>query len=145
MIDSTLANCVKPNQSASHGLIYWLTDSKCFVAWLEGGLRIKSISDRIVALYRKLHVMKLKLAPIWIPRSDCTITLADTVLKFKDTHDWGLIDKSFKILQELSLTEFTLDDFANCTNKRCPKFYSKVQVQVLQELTASCMIGAINM
>ena len=126
VIESTLENCVKPNQSASHGLIYWLTDSKCLVAWLERGSRIKSISDRIVALYRKLHVMKLKLVPIWIPRSDHIITLADAVSKFKDTDDWGLSDKSFKILQELSFTKFTLDAFANCTNKKCPKFYSKV-------------------
>ena len=126
VIESTLENCVKPNQSVSHGLIYWLTDSKCLVAWLERGSRINSISDRIVALYRKLHGMKLKLVPMWIPRSDYIIALADSVSKFKDTDDWGLSAKSFKILQELSATKFTVDTFANCTNKKCPKFYSKV-------------------
>ena len=126
VIESTLENCVKPNQSDSHKLIYWLTDSKCLVAWLERGSKIKSISDRIVVLFRKLHQMKLRLVPIWIPRSDYIITLADAVSKFKDTDDWGLSEKSFKILQDLSPTKFTLDTFANCTNKKCPKFYSKV-------------------
>ena len=74
--------------------------------------------------------VKLKLAPIWIPRSDYIIALADSVSKFKDTDDWGLSEKSFKILQELSPTKFTVDTFANCTNKKCPKFYSKVQVTI---------------
>ena len=126
VIESTLENCVKPNQSDSHKLIYWLTDSKCLVAWLERGSKIKSISDRIVVLFRKLHQMKLRLVPIWIPRSDYIITLADAVSKFKDTDDWGLSEKSFKILQDLSPVKFTVDTFANCTNKKCPKFYSKV-------------------
>ena len=47
-------------------------------------------------------------------------------MKFKDTDNWGLSDKSFKIIQELSPTQFTVDTFINCTNKKCPKFYPNV-------------------
>ena len=39
--------------------------------------------------------------------------------KLKDTDDWGISDKSFKILEELS-------PFANCTNNKCAKLYSNV-------------------
>ena len=92
---------------------------------IERGSRINSISDRIVALYRKLHRMKPKPAPTWIPRSDHITAPADSASKPKDTDDWGPSEKSFKILQEPSPTKPTVDTLANCTNKKCSKFHSK--------------------
>ena len=126
VIESTLENCFNLDPTCNHKLIYWLTDSQVLVAWLERGSKIPAISERVVALYRKLHNMKLRLVPVWIPRSDYLISLADAVSKFKDTDDWGINGKSFKILEELSPSKFTVDTFANCTNKKCTKFYSKV-------------------
>ena len=123
VIESSVEN-VKPEQMSGHSLVYWLTDSKCLVAWLERGSKIAVISERIVALFRKLQKMKLVL--VWIPRSDYLITLADAASKFKDTDDWGLNEKSFRLLEDLSPVKFTLDAMANCTNKKCRKFYSKV-------------------
>ena len=107
-------------------LIYWLTDSQVLCIWLNTGSRISSVASRIVKLFRTLHKLKIRIVPIWLPRSEALIQLADKVSKFKDTDDWGLSTKSFKILQEIENCKFTLDAFASCTNKKVAKFYSKV-------------------
>ena len=63
---------------------------------------------------------------MWVPRENELIVLADTVSKFHDTDDWGLDNRSFKILEMVSENKFTCDAFSNCTNKHVDKFYSKV-------------------
>ena len=107
-------------------ILYWLTDSQVVCRWLMKGSSIQSVQKRLVKLFKMLHVLGLRLVPVWLPREHELIVLADSVSKFHDTDDWGLDRKSFSILEKLSPRKFTLDAFANCTNKQVDKFYSKV-------------------
>ena len=69
----------------------------------------------------------MRLEQIWVPRSNFLIQIADAASKLRDTDDWGPTRKSFRILEQLSPEKFTLDAFANCTNKQLDKFFSKTQ------------------
>ena len=107
-------------------ILYWMTDSQVVCTWLLKGSSIESVRRRLVKLYKMLQVLGLRLVPVWLPREHELIVLADSVSKFADTDDWGLDNKSFKILEMVSPKKLTLDAFSNCTNKHVGKFYSKV-------------------
>ena len=118
---------IKPGVKGNNPtILYWMTDSQVVCTWLLKGSSIESVRKRLVRLYKMLHMLGLRLVPVWLPREHELIVLADSVSKFADTDDWGLDKKSFKILEMVSPRKFTLDAFSNCTNKQVDKFYSKV-------------------
>ena len=129
-IDKAVKNTIdkmKPEMKRiSPTILYWMTDSQVVCTWLLKGSSIESVRKRLVKLYKMLQVLGLRLVPVWLPREHELIVLADSVSKFADTDDWGLDNKSFKILEMVSPRKFTLDAFSNCTNKHVAKFYSKV-------------------
>ena len=125
-VETTLKHLETKLEVEKPTLVYWMTDSQVLCTWLTKGTSIEPVRIRIVKLYKHLHKLRLRLVPIWVPREDLLIQLADCASKHQDTDDWGLNSKSFKIIQELSPQEFTLDVFANCTNKQVHKFFSKV-------------------
>ena len=51
--------------------------------------------------------------------------MADECSKFRDTDDWGLSRRSFRIVERLFKIKFTCDAFANGTNWKVAKFYTK--------------------
>ena len=106
--------------------LYWTTDSQVLVVWLTKGTKILFIQQKLIALYKMLHQLRVRIIPIWLPRSNALIRMADECSKFRDTDDWGLSLRSFKIVEKLFRVKFTCDACANGTNKKTEKFYSKV-------------------
>ena len=126
-IEATLERLSPALSDKNQTLLYWMTDSQVLCTWLTKGTAIEAVRQRLVNLYRLLHTLRLRLEPIWVPRTHFLIQLADSASKFRDTDDWGLNRNSFRILEQLSPEKFTLDAFANCTNKQLDKFFSKTQ------------------
>ena len=125
-VESAVEKMKKDLKKINPTILYWMTDSQVVCRWLLKGSSLQSVQRRLVRLFKMLQVFGLRLVPVWLPREHELIVLADSVSKFHDTDDWGLDRKSFKILEMLTPRKFTLDAFANCTNKQVDKFYSKV-------------------
>ena len=106
--------------------MYWVTDSQVLAVWLQKGTKIVSIQEKISSLFRLLHGMRARIIPVWSPRTNTMIRMADEVSKFHDTDDWGLERGALKILEDIFRKKFTCDMFANGTNKEVTKFYLKV-------------------
>ena len=106
--------------------IYWVTDSRVLTVWLQKGTKIPSVQERIVGIFRILHSIEAQIIPIWSPRENKLITMADECSKFRDSDDWGIDMKAIKVLENIFGQTFTCDMFANATNRRMNKFYSKV-------------------
>ena len=125
-VENTIERIESDLKKNNPTILYWLTDSQVLCRWLLKGSSIEAIRKRLVRLFKRLQLLRLRLVPVWLPREHELIVLADSVSKFHDTDDWGLDIRSFKILEMLSPRKFSLDAFANCTNKHVAKFYSKV-------------------
>ena len=106
--------------------LYWTTDSQALVVWINKGTKILFIQQKLVALYKMLHRLQVRIVPIWSPRNNALIQLADECSKFLDTDDWGLSQKSSRIVEKLFKIKFTCAAFANGINWKTTKFYSKV-------------------
>ena len=106
--------------------LYWVTDSHVLTIWLKKGSKVLAIQNKVSELFRLLSKLKLRIIPIWKPRSNRLIAIADEASKFRDTDDWGVSRKSFKNLEFIFNTQFTLDVFANGTNWKVSKFFTKV-------------------
>ena len=106
--------------------LYWVTDSQVLAIWLRKGTRIEHIQRKLVDLFKLLHRSDIRLIPMWKPRENKLIQLADSVSKFRDTDDWGISKKGFRILEAVFKLKFSCDVFASSTNAKVPKFYSKV-------------------
>ena len=123
-------NAVKRMESAflssQLSTLYWVTDSQVLTIWLKKGSKVLAIQNKVSELFRLLHKLKLRIIPIWKPRSNRLIAIADEASKFRDTDDWGVSRKSFKNLEFIFNTQFTLDVFANGTNWKVSKFFTKV-------------------
>ena len=106
--------------------LYWVTDSKVLTIWLQKGSKVITIQKMLVKLFRLLHRMKLRIIPIWKTRDNALIRLADQASKFRDTDDWGISRRAYNVLEFVFNTQFTLDVYANSTNRKVGKFFSKV-------------------
>ena len=124
---STAVNRMR-DKFTSSGLstLYWVTDSQVLTIWLRKGSKVLAIQQMLVELFRLLHDLKIRIIPIWQPRENRLITIADQASKFRDTDDWGITRKSFRILEFIFDTQFTLDVYANGTNHKVNRFFSKV-------------------
>ena len=106
--------------------LYWVTDSQVLAIWLEKGSKVLAIQNKLSELFCLLHKLKLRIIPVWKPRSNKLIVAVDEVSKFRDTDDWGVSRRSFRNLEFIFKTKFTLDVFANGTNWKVGKFFTKV-------------------
>ena len=105
---------------------YWVTDSQVLTVWLRKGSKVKFIQNCLVQLYQILRELNVQIIPVWLPRDSKLIRIADAASKYNDTDDWGISRKGFKILEQIFNIKFTCDVFANGTNWKTNKFYSKV-------------------
>ena len=124
---STAVNRMQ-DQFTNSGLstLYWVTDSQVLTIWLQKGSKVLAIQQMVADLFRLLHRLKIRLIPIWQPRENRLIAIADKASKYRDTDDWGISRKSFKILEFIFNTQFTLDVYTNGTNWKVCRFFSKV-------------------
>ena len=106
--------------------LYWVTDSQVLTIWLKKGSKVLAIQNMMIELFHLLHKLQIRIIPIWKPRTNRLITIADKASKFRDTDDWGISRKSFRNLEFIFNTQFTLDVYANGTNWKVAKFFTKV-------------------
>ena len=106
--------------------IYWVTDSQVLVVWLQKGTKILYVQEKLVEIFKLLHSIQARIIPIWSPRENSLIKLADELSKFNDTDDWGVEPAAVRAMENIFSERFTCDLFANSTNNKVDKFYSKV-------------------
>ena len=125
-VQATVSRLKKDIAASGVQTLYWVTDSQVLSVWLQKGSKIKFIQRSLVQLFHILRELKVQLIPVWVPRESQLIKIADAASKFNDTDDWGISMKGFRILENIFRVKFTCDVFANGTNKKTQKFYSKV-------------------
>ena len=125
-VSTTIERMQERFLSSGLSTLYWLTDSQVLVTWLQKGSKVLTIQRKLVELFSLLHKLKIKIVPIWKPRDNRLISLADQISKYRDTDDWGISRKYFRVLEFVFNTSFTLDVFANGSNGKVTKFFSKV-------------------
>ena len=91
--------------SSQLSTLYWVTDSQVLTIWLRKGFKVLAIQNKVSELFRLLHKLKLRIIPIWKPRSNRLIAIADEASKFRDTDDWGVSRKSFKNIEFIFNTQ----------------------------------------
>ena len=109
------------------GLVLWLTDSQnCFSFLLRGSNlpHIQTVARDIKILEFNLGI---KIQPVWVPRTNPLLVLADLGSKFdKSTDEWSIDLFSFKKIQNYFQVTFTFDAFASNENRRTQKYFSKI-------------------
>ena len=109
------------------GPLYWLTDSLNVFYFLKRGSRHALIQNDIM----KLKILELNLGceiiPVWQPRSQYNMVLADLGSKmFLSSDEWSIDKTSFhKICHSFGL-KATIDGFATRENSLLPRFFSKI-------------------
>ena len=125
-VSSALKRLKTEIKNAKITTIYWVTDSQVLVVWLQKGTKIAHAQDKIVEIFNLLHSIQARIIPIWSPRENNLIRLADELSKFNDTDDWGIEPAALRALETIFSEKFTCDMFANSTNRKVEKFFSKV-------------------
>ena len=108
-------------------IVYWLTDSKCNYSFLKFGSRKPYIQKIILQI--KLFELRYDfcIIPIWAPRTNALIAMADAGSKFStSTDEWSIDRISFENICSKFGTWPTVDAFASSENRRCSKFFSKI-------------------
>ena len=109
------------------GLIYWLTDSQNAFNFLNRGSRKLYIQQDVLKVKLLEKRLGLKISPIWVPRTDSNIVLADIGSKLdKSSDEWSIDSNSFDAILNFFEISVTLDGFATNENRKCQKFFSKI-------------------
>ena len=104
-------------------LLYWLTDSTNLVTFLTKGSTKPAIQAIVVEVLILARSLNCTLQPIHLLRDDPRITIADAGSKAPDTDDWSVDQATFTWLSR-ELGPFTIDCFADESNKKVPRFFS---------------------
>ena len=114
-------------KSKSGEVLYWITDSKCCESFLKKGSRKEHIQDVLLDIKRIEFELRLTIIPIWAPRTDLNLVLADIGSRLSSsTDEWKIDDHSFELLQSHFGVRVSCDCFATSSNTRCDKFFSHV-------------------
>ena len=109
------------------GLIYWLTDSKNVHNFLNRGSRKPEIQRDVVTIKILEKKFNILIVPIWSPRTDVNIQLADVGSKMNQNSDeWSIDQNSYKFIESQFSICFTLDCFATEKNSKCNFYFSKI-------------------
>ena len=105
--------------------LYWQTDSRnCFNFLLRGSRRPKIQRD--VFIIKKMEkALNVLIIPVWTPREQARLVLADLGSKFSNSTDEWAIDRSqlMQVFETLHCWP-TVDAFAASHNHICENFYS---------------------
>ena len=110
-----------------HSLVYWLTDSKNCHSFILRGSRHRHIQTVVLRL--KCLELKLctKIVPVWVPRTDKLLVLADIGSKLgNSTDEWGIDSRTYQYICRYFNVIPTIDCFATSINTKCTQFFSKV-------------------
>ena len=105
--------------------IFWQTDSKNCYNFLLKGSRVPAIQTAVFevkVLEKELNIIVL---PVWTPRSQDRLVLADAGSKFSTSTDEWCVSRA-DLLNIFSDMQFwpTVDGFASGHNKICDKFFA---------------------
>jgi len=108
-------------------IFIWFTDSQSVCRFQKKGsyhFKIQKEVLKINALEKKHNLIFL---PIWLPRENYHIQLADLGSKIhKSIHEWGISEESYdKVLQHFTVIP-TFDAFATQRNSKTTKYFSKI-------------------
>ena len=109
------------------GIVYWLTDSQNVHNFLNRGSRKPEIQRDVVTIKILERKLSVNIIPIWSPRNDVNIALADVGSKLNQSSDeWSIDVNSYKFIEAQFSLRFTLDCFATAKNSKCNRFFSKI-------------------
>jgi hypothetical protein len=117
--------------------LYWLTDSTNLVSFLTKGSMKKPIQDDILKVLEYARMLNMSIIPIHLLRDDPRINLADAGSKCPDSDDWSIDSASFNRISE-QYGPFSIDLFADQSNKKVTCFYSNYQCPTSIGIDAFC-------
>jgi len=114
----------------STNLVYWQTDNQACVRFIQFGSRRPHIQRIILSIKTKERDLKIRIIPVWTPRSHARIVAADAGSRFATSTDEWFIDRSslgviFRLLS-FQPDENCVDCFASAANTVCTTFYSAI-------------------
>ena len=83
---------------------------------------VLAIHEMLVKLFCLLHKLKIRIIPIWKPQNNSLMSLTDRISQMTGEFP----KKSFRTIEFIFNTTFTLDVYANGLNWKLGKFFSKV-------------------
>jgi len=126
-VKMAISNNLQYFSSKQNQIIYWLTDSKCNYSFLKSGSRKNYIQTVLLEIKQMELRFNFVIIPIWAPRTNKQIQLADEGSKFfSSTDEWVFDDYSYANICSFFGKVPTIDAFATSTNARCFKFFSKI-------------------
>ena len=109
----------------AHGKIYWQTDSQCVFNFLRRGSRIPAIQADVVKIKQLASELLVKIVPVWTPREQSRLFLADLGSKFSNsTDEWSADREQLRAVFEYFQFYPTVDAFASVHNRICDQFFS---------------------
>ena len=117
----------KPMNVKSNIVIYWLTDSQNLYSFLKKGSRKLYIQEKILMIKKFEANHGVVIIPVWAPREDENLVLADLGSKFeKSTDEWSIDSNSYLEICKYFEHKPTIDCFASTKNRKCKRFFSKI-------------------
>jgi hypothetical protein len=105
--------------------VYWQTDSKNCFNFLMRGSKKPYIQQEVFAIKRLEKELNVIIIPVWTPRDQARLIMADLGSKFSASTDEWAVDRCqlIQIFQKFNWWP-TVDAFAAGHNRICEKFYS---------------------
>lgn len=98
------------------------TDNQNAVRIIEVGSMKSDLQNVAFAIFKICMLSRISLEVCWVPRNENVI--ADFFSKMYEADDWGIDDRIFKLFNR-KWGPFTCDLFANSSNFKVKRFYSK--------------------
>ena len=109
------------------GQVYWITDSKNVFYFLKRGSRHAWIQREVMGIKIAELNLGCEIIPVWQPRTQYHMVLADLGSKlFASSDEWSIDKASFRRICHSFGIEPTIDGFATRENSLLPRFYSKI-------------------
>ena len=109
------------------GKVFWQTDSRNCFTFLRRGSRVPNIQKDVVKIKEMERALKIQIIPVWTPREQSRLMLADLGSKFTtSTDEWSVDRHSLQTVFDYFHFVPTVDCFASHHNTVCAKYFSMV-------------------
>ena len=117
----------KPSHMNERNVIYWFTDSQNLLFFLKKGSRKWRIQEKVLDIKMYEQKNNISFIPVWVPREDDFLVLADAGSKLNlSTDEWTISNRDFAFVVQYFQLKPSVDCFATAENKKCDKFFSKI-------------------
>ena len=118
--------------------VKWFSDNQAVVRIIEVRSRKQHLQEGALSIFEVCFQHGIRLEMEWLPRNDNQI--ADYVSRIRDYDDWMLNPTVFEFLNA-SWGPYTVDCFANQSNKQITRFYSWFWCPGTEAVDALWLIG----